>query len=156
MGTVVGTPTLDRVRAGSPLSSHTTAKPRPDALRSQARPTNASRQAHLEQPDQDRTDATHEASRHPSVSSRRICARTDRPFGDRFSSACEESVLAVRRDLYACYERIRDFELARVDLEAAIARYMNDSTSRRPHGVTAGLEAFSQRRTLRPSAGALR
>ena len=36
--TVVGTPTSDRVRAGSPLSSYTTARPRPDALRSQAKP----------------------------------------------------------------------------------------------------------------------
>lgn len=35
---MVGTPTLDRARAGSPLSSHTTAKPRSSALRSQARP----------------------------------------------------------------------------------------------------------------------
>src|SRR4051794_12311798 len=33
---------------------------------------------------------------------------------------------------------------------------MNDSTSRRCGGVTASPEAFSQRRTLRPSAGALR
>ena len=54
-GTVVGTPTLDRVRAGSPLSSHTTAKPQSDAPRSQVKPTKADRQAHLEQPDRDLT-----------------------------------------------------------------------------------------------------
>ena len=59
---------MDHVSRATPRRGPT----RRSSFSSQTR--RASRQAHLEQPDRDLTDATHEASRHEPVSSRRIGA----------------------------------------------------------------------------------
>ena len=124
VGTVVGTPTLDRVRAGSPLSSHTTARPRSDALRSQAKPDASDRQAHLEQPDRSLTDATHKRNvteqlqvgasgavrvwslEGPKfvavVEGALVCVRLDRgvavPFADRWASMAPTVVRGRSRE----------------------------------------------------------
>jgi len=47
----------------------------------------ADRQALLEQPDRDLNDATHNASRHPTVSSRRVGTRRQRAVSDAEGSS---------------------------------------------------------------------